>query len=103
MRNEHWTDGVLTGSDEFVDHGDGTGTRTTYDPDGTVTGSEQVDGLPVPQVPEPLVLPLADEITAARTLLLSSGTNTVSLTKQRAAALDALREQQLLAVLSPET
>lgn len=53
--------------------------------------------------PEPVVLPLAEEIAAARTLLLASSTNTVLLTKQRAAALDALREQQLLALVNPET
>ena len=30
-----------------VDNGDGTGTRTVYDADGTVTSTEQVTGLPV--------------------------------------------------------
>lgn len=89
--------------ERVVDHGDGTGTRTFFGPDGQETGTEQVPGLPIPQAPEPVVLPLADEIATARALLISSATNTVLLTKQRAAALDALREQQLLAVLSPVT
>lgn len=35
------------------DHGDGTGTRTTFDADGNVTSVEQLTGLPIPQTPEP--------------------------------------------------
>ena len=38
---------------QTVDHGDGTGTRTTYDADGNVTSVEQLTGLPIPVEPEP--------------------------------------------------
>ena len=38
--------------EQTVDHGDGTGTRTTYHADGTVDTVEQLTGLPVPE-PEP--------------------------------------------------
>jgi len=34
-----------------TDNGDGTATRTLYDTDGQVTGTEQVTGLPVPDPP----------------------------------------------------
>ena len=43
-------DGVLVS--ELADNGDGTGTRTHYASDGTVTSTEPVAGLPVP-VPDP--------------------------------------------------
>jgi len=39
-------DGVLVS--DLVDNGDGTGTRTHYAPDGTVTSTEAVTGLPIP-------------------------------------------------------
>jgi len=42
----------------IVDHGDGTGTRTTYHADGTVDTVEQLTGLPIPPPPEPD--PMAD-------------------------------------------
>ena len=42
----------------IVDHGDGTGTRTTFHPDGTVDTVEQLTGLPIPPPPEPD--PMAD-------------------------------------------
>ena len=38
---------------QTVDHGDGTGTRTTFDADGNVTSVEQLTGLPIPEPPEP--------------------------------------------------
>lgn len=38
--------------EQVIDHGDGTGTRTTYDADGNVTGTEQVTRLPVESAPE---------------------------------------------------
>mgnify|MGYP006783639195 CR=1 FL=1 len=38
---------------QTVDNGDGTGTRTTYHPDGTIDTTEQLTGLPVPE-PEPV-------------------------------------------------
>ncbi len=43
---------------QTVDHGDGTGTRTTFHPDGTVDTVEQLTGLPIPPPPEPD--PMAD-------------------------------------------
>ena len=39
--------------EQTVDHGDGTGTRTTFDADGNVTSVEQLTGLPVVVVPLP--------------------------------------------------
>lgn len=41
-----------------IDHGDGTGTRTTYRPDGTVDTVEHLTGLPIIE-PEPAADPLA--------------------------------------------
>lgn len=45
----------LVNDDGSIDHdnGDGTGTRTTYTPDGTVDTVEQLTGLPIPE-PEPV-------------------------------------------------
>ena len=37
----------------IVDHGDGTGTRTTFDADGNVESVEQLSGLPIPEPPPP--------------------------------------------------
>mgnify|MGYP003391382471 CR=1 FL=1 len=39
--------------EQTVDNGDGTGTRTTYHPDGTIDTTEQLTGLPVVVVPLP--------------------------------------------------
>ena len=39
--------------EQTVDNGDGTGTRTTFHPDGTVDTVEQLTGLPIPEPPEP--------------------------------------------------
>ena len=36
--------------EQVVDHGDGTGLRTTYGADGQVTGTEVLTGLPIPDV-----------------------------------------------------
>lgn len=51
------------------DHGDGTGTRTLYAPDGTPSSTEAVTGLPVetPPATDPLHA-LARAIVAAETL-----------------------------------
>ena len=46
-----FTDGVMV--EQTVDNGDGTGTRTTFHPDGTVDTVEQLTGLPIPPPPEP--------------------------------------------------
>lgn len=45
------TDGTLL--ERLVDNLDGTGTRTTYDTDGNITGTEELTGLPIPE-PVPL-------------------------------------------------
>ena len=39
--------------EQTVDNGDGTGTRTTFHPDGTVDTVEQLTGMPIPPEPEP--------------------------------------------------
>ena len=44
--------------EQTVDHGDGTGTRTTFDADGNVESVEQLSGLPIPEPPPPD--PMAD-------------------------------------------
>jgi len=49
-----FNDSVLI--ERTVDHGDGTGTRTTFLPDGTVDVVEELSGLPIPEPdPEPAV------------------------------------------------
>lgn len=47
---EWFHDGILV--ERTVDNGDGTGTRTTFHPDGTINTVEQLSGLPIPE-PEP--------------------------------------------------
>ena len=51
-----FANGVLI--EQTVDNLDGTGTRTTFLPDGTVDTVEQLTGLPIPPPPEPD--PMAD-------------------------------------------
>ena len=48
--------------EQTVDHGDGTGTRTTYHPDGTVDTVEQLTGLPYnpPTIPDDALLAVTD-------------------------------------------
>ncbi len=48
---ERWLNGTLV--EQTVDNGDGTGVRTTYNPDGTVASTEQLTGLPIPEPVEP--------------------------------------------------
>ena len=67
MVTSEYFNGVLVA--EIIDHGDGTGTRTTYRPDGTVDTVEQLTGLPIPE-PEPP----ADDPLAAITALLAQVT-----------------------------
>ena len=62
----HFIGGRL--AEQIVDNGDGTGTRTTYRPDGTVDTVEQLTGLPIPE-PE-----AADDPLAAITALLAQVT-----------------------------
>lgn len=62
----HYDHGVLVES--TVDNGDGTGTRTTYNADGTVASTETLTGLPVVvDTPDPLHQ-LAQAIVDATTL-----------------------------------
>ena len=56
MNETIFSDGILI--EQTVDNGDGTGTRTTFHPDGTVDTVEQLTGLPIPPPPEPD--PMAD-------------------------------------------
>lgn len=67
MVTSEYFNGVLVA--EIIDHGDGTGTRTTYRPDGTVDTVEHLTGLPIPD-PEPP----ADDPLAAVTALLAQVT-----------------------------
>ena len=56
MNTDTFQDGRLI--EQTVVNGDGTGTRTTFHPDGTVDTVEQLTGLPIPPPPEPD--PMAD-------------------------------------------
>ncbi len=56
MVTSEYFNGVLVA--EIIDHGDGTGTRTTYRPDGTTATVEQLTDLPIIE-PEPAADPLA--------------------------------------------
>ena len=56
MNESTFANGILV--EQTVDNGDGTGTRTTFHPDGTVDTVEQLTGLPIPPPPEPD--PMAD-------------------------------------------
>ena len=45
-------------AERFVDNGDGTGTRTTYDAAGNVTATVNLTGLPIPDLPaDPDLIP----------------------------------------------
>ena len=46
--------------EQTVDHGDGTGTRTTFDADGNVTSVEQLTGLPIRPLPTDPLLDATD-------------------------------------------
>lgn len=48
MNISTYANGVMV--EQTIDHGDGTATRTTYDTDGQVTGTETLTGLPIPDV-----------------------------------------------------
>lgn len=66
MRQTFDSDGLLV--EAFTDNGDGTGTRTTYNADGTVEAIETVSGLPV--IPP---FPPLDATGALATLLVVEG------------------------------
>jgi len=54
MNESTFADGRLV--EQIIDNGDGTGTRTTFLPDGTVDVVEELSGLPIPEPdPEPAV------------------------------------------------
>jgi len=54
MNESTFADGRLV--EQIIDNGDGTGTRTTFLPDGTVDVVEELSGLPIPEPdPEPSV------------------------------------------------
>ena len=56
--------------EQTVDHGDGTGTRTTFHPDGTVDTVEQLTGLPIPPPPEPdPLMDLQAQVAAQQALI----------------------------------
>ena len=86
--------GEIVGDAVLVDHGDGTGTRTTYDEHGNETSVVQLTDLPIPE-PAPAEITLADVAAALRDPLAdltpSSASTTVrtAILNQRA-ALDAL-------------
>ena len=68
MIESTFADGVLI--EQTVDNGDGTGTRTTYLPDGTVDTVEQLTGLPIPPPPEPdPLVDLQDQLAAQQALI----------------------------------
>jgi len=68
MKETIFSDGVMVA--QTIDHGDGTGTRTTYDADGTVDTVEQLTGLPIPPPPEPdPLVDLQDQLAAQQALI----------------------------------
>ena len=70
---ERWLNGVLIERTVTQDNGDGTGTRTTYDPQGSVTATEALTGLPIPEPtplsPEERIAALEADLAAALELL----------------------------------
>lgn len=107
---ERWQDSRLI--ERIVDHGDGTGLRTTYDAQGQVTATEQVTGLPVvepapaaPDVPALLatVQAKADANRAiADTYAPASASMTKRIAENAADGLDAVAEI-LTTLITPET
>ena len=68
MAESTFQDGRLVA--QTVDNGDGTGTRTTFHPDGTVDTVEQLTGLPIPPPPEPdPLVDLQDQLAAQQALI----------------------------------
>ena len=63
-----FVDGVMR--EQTVDNGDGTGTRTTFHPDGAVDTVEQLTGLPIPPPPEPTDAERIAELEAILAALL---------------------------------
>ncbi len=68
MNESTFADGRLV--EQIIDNGDGTGTRTTFHPDGTVDTVEQLTGLPIPPPPEPdPLVDLQDQLAAQQALI----------------------------------
>jgi len=68
MNESTFANGILV--EQTVDNLDGTGTRTTYLPDGTVDTVEQLTGLPIPPPPEPdPLVDLQDQLAAQQALI----------------------------------
>ena len=68
MNESTFADGRLV--EQIIDNGDGTGTRTTFLPDGTVDTVEQLTGLPIPPPPEPdPLVDLQDQLAAQQALI----------------------------------
>lgn len=65
MNESTYTAGILV--EQTIDHGDGTGTRTTYAPDGTILTTETVE---LPPTPDPEPTP-EDRIAALEDLIRS--------------------------------
>lgn len=92
-RNENvdMSTGVSTVVD---DHGDGTGVRTVYAPDGSVLSTEALTGLPIPEPPQadPLVevLAAATTVQAAADRLAAGGTSVDSIAEVRGVLAPAL-------------
>lgn len=61
----HTPDGTGRVVERLTDHGDGTGTRTIYGPDGQVVSTEQVTGLPVESVESKTERSLYDRLRQA--------------------------------------
>ena len=70
MKTTREHDSDLTLTVVIVDNGDGTGTRTVYDPDGTVNTVEELTDLPIPEPPEPSPEDRIAELEAALDALL---------------------------------
>ena len=82
-----------------VDHGDGTGTRTTYDEYGNETSVKQLTGLPIPEpVAEPTD-PVAMLVSALRDPLANLTASSASTTVRTAILNQRAALDELLAVL----
>ena len=78
--------------EQTLDHGDGTGTRTTYHPDGTVDSVEQLSGLPIlePFIPSQTPEQVAVEVIREEIDLRLSPSDVNSIAEVKAAIRDGL-------------
>ena len=86
--------------EQVVDNGDGTGTRTLYGPDGQVTGTEALTGLPIPDPPaaDPAAAVLAAVQTARNEVAGYAASNG---TRQAVEALATAAEALTAAIPDP--